>query len=448
MQEKPRLNNLQLTNMSIGFFGIQFGWSLQMANMSAIFEYLGAQPEQIPILWLAGPITGLLVQPVIGSLSDRTWGWLGRRRPYFLTGAIASSLALIAMPNVSALWMAAVLLWILDTGANVSMEPFRAFVGDLLPNSQHTQGYAMQSLFIGLGAVTASSLPWLLNHSQWLESVSHPDHAVPFIIKLAFYLGASAFLGTVLWTVFTTQEYPPSEADLAASQQADSGFFSLGKAIAAAVGSMPATMRQLAWVQLFSWMGLFCIFIYFPPAIAHNVFGAETQTSTGYTAGIAWAGVCLALADGVCCLFSFLLAPLVRRWGHALIYAFCLGCGAIALVSLAFVHTPTDVLFAMVGLGIARAGILALPYAMLVGVLPLQQLGIYMGLFNAFIVIPQIIAALGFGWLLSHWFHHNLISILVMGGGLMFVGALLALRVETPLVEPSIEPTLSSSDSA
>src|SRR5450432_3581436 len=206
--EKPRLRFWQIWNMSFGFFGIQFGWGLQMANVSAIYEYLGARADQIPILWLAAPLTGLIVQPIIGHASDRTWGLLGRRRPYFLAGAILSSIALILMPRSSALWMAAGLLWVLDACINISMEPFRAFVADLLPEFQRTRGFAMQSLFIGLGAVIASALPYLLTNVFQVARSTAPG-TIPFTVRLSFYIGAAAFLGAVLWTIFTTKEYPP-----------------------------------------------------------------------------------------------------------------------------------------------------------------------------------------------------------------------------------------------
>lgn len=400
-----------------------------MANMSAIFEYLGAEAHQIPILWLAGPLTGLIVQPLIGSMSDNTWGWLGRRRPYFLTGAICSSLALIAMPNVSALWMAAGLLWILDTGANVSMEPFRAFVGDILPEQQHTRGYAVQSLFIGLGAVLASSLPWVLSHTQ-LAAVDSGDSAVPLIIKLSFYLGAAVFFGAVLWTVCSTQEYPPEDLEAFRQNRQRFSLISLARSIGSAVYTMPPVMRQLAWVQVFSWLGLFCIFLYFPPAIAHHIFGAESQASAIYTAGIAWAGLCLAIADAICCLVSFVLAPVVHRFGASITYAFCLFFGAVSLISLVLVPNRYWLFLPMVGLGIARSGILALPYSMLARALPPEEIGIYMGLFNAFIVIPQIIAALGFGWVLSHWLDNNLLAVLFIGGSVMLIGAVFSLRIK------------------
>ena len=252
--DKPPRTFWQIWNMSFGFLGIQFGWGLQMANMSAIYEYLGARADQIPILWLAAPLTGLLVQPIIGHASDRTWGQLGRRRPYFLAGAILSSAALILMPRSSALWMAAGLLWVLDACINISMEPFRAFVADLLPEFQRTRGFAMQSLFIGLGAVVASALPYLLTNVFHVGS--RGSGSIPFTVRLSFYIGAAAFLGAVLWTIFTTPEYPPDNLAEFKKQKAErSGLISSAREILTSIGEMPRTMRQLAWVQICTWLG-------------------------------------------------------------------------------------------------------------------------------------------------------------------------------------------------
>src|ERR1700758_4732193 len=270
--QKPQRSLGQLLNMSFGFLGIQFGWGLQMANMSPIYEYLGARADQLAYLWLAAPITGLLVQPIIGHASDRTWGRLGRRRPYFLTGAILSSIALILMPRSSALWMAAGLLWILDASINISMEPFRAFVADLLPEQQRTRGFAMQSLFIGLGAVVASALPWVL--TNWFR-VSGGVHggAIPFTVRLSFYIGAAAFLGAVSWTIFTTREYPPENLEQFQQMKSREGSVtsSVGE-ILKSIAAMPPTMRQLAWVQICTWLAFFCMWLYFPVAVARNVF--------------------------------------------------------------------------------------------------------------------------------------------------------------------------------
>lgn len=313
---KPDRSFWQIWNMSFGFFGIQFGWGLQMANMSAIYEYLGARADQIPILWLAAPLTGLLIQPIIGHASDRTWGRLGRRRPYFLTGAILSSLMLILMPNCAALWMAAGMLWILDASINVSMEPFRAFVADILPEGQRTSGFAMQSLFIGLGAVIASALPWLLTNVFRLQQAAGDARVIPTTVRLSFYIGAAVFLGAVLWTIVTTKEYPPE--DLEAFRKANAqkaGLAANAKEILQAIAEMPDAMRKLGPVQLFTWLGLFCMWLYFPVAVAHNVFGASDPASPLYKAGVEWGGICFAVYSAVCFGFSFVRRRWRESWG-------------------------------------------------------------------------------------------------------------------------------------
>jgi maltose/moltooligosaccharide transporter len=416
--------------MSVGFFGIQFGWGLQMANTSAIFEYLGANAHQIPILWLAAPLTGLIVQPIIGNLSDNTWCALGRRRPYFLVGAIASSIALILMPNAPSLWLAAGTLWLLDTASNVSMEPFRAFVGDLLPPEQRTRGFAMQSLFVGLGAVTASALPWVLSHG-WplLNATAQMD--IPPSVTLSFYIGAAVFLGTVLWTVVTTAETPP--ADMAAFRRQQTrrlGAVRTLVSIKRAIADMPKTMRQLAWVQCFSWLGMYCLFLYFPPAVAHNIFGAVDEASTLYAEGIEWAGLCMAAYNAVCVAVSFVLPQIARQIGRQWTHALCLLCGGIGLLSLMLIHNQYLLLLAMVGVGIAWSSMLAMPYAMLVGSLPPRKGGIYMGIFNFFIVLPEVVASLGFGWVMVTLLHDDRLLAVVVGGASMLLAALLTLRVQ------------------
>src|SRR5678815_2290535 len=275
---RPPLSFWQIWNMSFGFLGIQFGWALQMANMSAIYEYLGADADQIPILWLAAPLTGLIVQPIIGHMSDRTWNRLGRRRPYFLVGALLASFALIAMPNASGLWMAAGLLWVLDASINISMEPFRAFVADLLPPSQRTRGFSMQALFIGLGAVIASMLPWLLSN-VFPVGGDGGAHTIPPAVTVAFYIGAFFFLAAVVWTVVTTREHPPDDMTAFRRMQAEkAGIVAGASEIFHDVIAMPQTMRRLAWVQIFTWLGLFCMWLYFGVAVARNVFGGTPGT--------------------------------------------------------------------------------------------------------------------------------------------------------------------------
>ena len=432
--EKPRLSYWQIWNMSFGFLGIQFGWGLQMANMSAIYEYLGAKADKIPILWLAAPLTGLLVQPVIGHLSDHTWNRLGRRRPYFLAGALLSSFALVLMPQSSSLWMAAGLLWILDASINISMEPFRAFVADMLPPSQRTQGFSMQSLFIGVGAVVASAMPWILTHVIG-EGSNASQSAIPFTTRVSFYIGSVAFLGCVLWTIFTTKEYPPE--DMAAFQRAKARKQSLVQAlsqgaseIAASIGGMPKTMRQLAVVQLATWLGLFCMWLYFPVAVAHNVFGASDTQSPTYKQGVEWAGMCFAMYSAVCFVFSPALPALAARIGRKGTHTVCLLCGAAGLLSVALVHNYWLLLLSMTGVGVAWASTLSMPYSILAGCLPPSKTGVYMGIFNFFIVIPEIVASLGFGWVMSNVFANDRLKAVIAGGICFIIAALLMQRVQ------------------
>jgi maltose/moltooligosaccharide transporter len=416
-------------NMSFGFLGIQFGWGLQMANMSAIYEYLGAKPDQIPMLWLAAPLTGLLVQPIIGHLSDRTWSpRFGRRRPYFLVGAILSSLALLAMPNSGSLWMAAGLLWILDASINISMEPFRAFVADLLPPTERTRGFAMQSFFIGLGAVIASALPWMM--TNWFGVGASTPGTIPTTVRLSFYIGSAAFFGAVLYTILTTGEKPP--ADLAAFKRekaASAGIAAAARDILAAVKAMPDTMRQLALVQISTWLGLFCMWLYFPVAVATNVFGAPDPSSPLYQKGVEWAGVCFGAYSAVCFGFAFFLPPMAKRRGRKGTHAICLLAGAAGLLSVSIITNPTLLLLSMVGVGIAWASTLSMPYSILAGSIPPGKTGIYMGIFNFFIVIPEIIASLGFGWVMSHLLHNNRMAAVVAGGAFLALAALLVTRV-------------------
>jgi maltose/moltooligosaccharide transporter len=437
-RQKPRLGFWQIWNMSFGFLGIQFGWGLQMANMSSIYEYLGAKPDEIPMLWLAAPLTGLIVQPIIGSMSDRTWGFLGRRRPYFLVGAILSSIALVLMPNSSALWMAAGLLWILDASINVSMEPFRAFVADLLPEEQRTEGFAMQSLFIGLGAVVASALPYLMTNLFGVESAGS-DGSIPLNVRLSFYLGACAFFGAVVYTIVTTREYPPD--DLSAFQRrkaASRGLVAGAKEILRAIHEMPSTMRQLSFVQVATWLGLFCMWLYFPVAVARSVFGAPDERSPLYSAGVEWGGICFALYSAVCFGFSFALPRLAAVLGRRNTHSVCLLAGAAGLILVAVIHNKYILLLPMVGVGIAWASILSMPYAILSGSLPPERMGVYMGIFNFFIVIPEIIASLGFGWVMRNLLDNNRLAAVIVGGVVLLLAAVLMQRVqESPVRSPT-----------
>jgi len=435
MIHKPRKSFWQIWNMSFGFLGIQFGWGLQMANMSAIYEYLGATADKIPILWLAAPLTGLIVQPIIGHASDHTWTRLGRRRPYFLTGAILSSCALVLMPRSSVLWMAAGLLWILDASINISMEPFRAFVADLLPEEQRTEGFAVQSMFIGVGAVVASALPWLLTNVFHLSGAAGL-HVIPLTTRLSFYIGAAAFFGAVLWTILTTTEYPPD--DLEAFRQQKQQKRSIGdhaRELFAEIKGMPPTMRQLGPVQFLTWLGLFCMWLYFSITVAHNVFGASDPSSPAYKDGVEWAGICFGVYSAVCAIFSLWLPKIAKKISRKHTHSLCLLCGALGLLSVGVIHDKNLLVLSMTGVGIAWASTLAMPYAILAGSLPPGKTGVYMGIFNFFIVTPEIIASVGFGWVMLHVLHNNRLAAVVAGGVFMALAAVLMQRVVDPGAE-------------
>jgi maltose/moltooligosaccharide transporter len=497
VRPKPRLTFWEIWNMSFGFLGIQFGFALQNANVSRIFETLGAKVEDIPILWIAAPVTGLLVQPIIGYFSDRTWNRLGRRRPYFLGGALLASLALIAMPNSPALWVAAGMLWIMDASINISMEPFRAFVGDNLASSQRTTGFAMQSFFIGTGAVVASLLPWLLTN-QFGVANEAPAGAIPDSVRLSFYLGAAVFFLAVVWTVVKSKEYSPEETASFVENQAREGFarerrsreefaqngrrqvrlgwilLALGALLSAwlareriyqvmilsvliaVVGvlliaggflqrggrydngfvtilndflDMPRTMRQLAWAQFFSWFALFAMWIYTTPAVTSHIYGTTDTASALYNEGANWVGVGFAAYNGVAALVAFAIPPLARWSSPKVAHVICLICGALGLLSIYFITDPRMLLGSMVGVGIAWASILAMPYAILTGSLPPSKLGYYMGVFNFFIVIPQIVAAAILGFLVRRFFGGEAINALLIGGASLLLAAALMFRV-------------------
>ncbi|MEY3404982.1 MAG: MFS transporter [Cyclobacteriaceae bacterium] len=420
----------QIWNMSIGFLGIQFGWSLQMANMGPIYEYLDATPEEIPMLFLAAPLTGLIIQPIVGYLSDRTWHpTYGRRRPYFMIGAILSTLCLILMPNSSALWMAAGLLWILDSSINISMEPFRAYVADQLPEEKRTSGFSMQSFMIGIGASVASALPWIFRNWFGISDATS-ESGIPLTVVYSFYAGAAAFFIAVFYTVFTTKETPPADIEAFRKHNRESQGFLVGvKSIFSAISHMPRTMRQLALVQFFTWPGLFLMWFYYAPAVARNVFGASDSSDPLYTRGVEFAGVTLSFYNIVTFLFAFLLPPLAARLGRNITHALCLTAGAAGLISVAFVSEPSMLFLSMTGVGIAWTSILAMPYAMLSGSIPEDKIGVYMGIFNFFIVLPEIIASLTFGWIMSNLLDNNRLTAVMIGGVLMLVAAICSLLV-------------------
>lgn len=570
--QKPRLSFWQLWNMSFGFLGIQFGFALQNANVSRIFETLGADPGNLALYWLAAPVTGLVVQPIIGYLSDRTWHpYWGRRRPFFFIGAILATIALFVMPNSPALWIAIGMLWIMDASINISMEPFRAFVGDKLPSEQRTAGFAMQSFFIGIGAVVASVLPYVF--TNWLGiSNEAPEGVIPDSVKYSFYIGAIAFIGAVCWTVFTTKEFPPEDmASFEKEKMQSAGFWKGVKEILAGFNNMPKTMIQLAWVQFFSWLALFAMWIYATPGVTSHMYNMKInsdqlaqlsaiydgldandgedaakyerigeklayvaarleqkdemslevdftnyflsnriipevailatfeealpqvdKSAVGYQAvadelaqlrvqldklgtledrisyqtanffitthsdalpasvdqeklalvnhlkliqkeyndGGNWVGNAFGMYNGIAALVAFLLPLLAGRIGRKKTHSFALLMGAVGLASIYLIKDPNLLLVSMIGVGIAWASILSMPYAILAGALPTDKMGYFMGVFNFFIVIPQIVAALILGFLISNFFWGEPIYALLLGGASMVLAALLVVNVD------------------
>jgi maltose/moltooligosaccharide transporter len=503
---RPRLSRLAIWNMCVGFFGIQIGFGLQNANTSRIFQTLGAEVDSLAILWIAAPLTGLIVQPIIGHFSDKTWGPLGRRRPYFLFGAIATTVALVFMPNAPVLWMAAATLWIMDAAINVTMEPFRAFVGDNLPEEQRATGYAMQSFFIGTGAVFASCLPWLL--SQIGVANTAPEGVVPDSVRISFYVGAAFMLTAVLWTVFSTKEYSPEQIDafegaraepLAHEAMRPASRYMSGGLLWLAVGAlaflavwfvrdqaaalpaeiedwrkavgkelyvlagfvggfgalqvlvagmrraarsnglteilddmfgMPETMRGLAVVQFFSWFALFAMWIYTTAAVTAVHFGSSDTTSAAYNEGADWVGVLFGVYNGVAALVAFGLPVLARRIGKRGAHAVALAMGGLGLIGIFLIRDPQMLWLPMVGVGIAWASIVSMPYAILCSAVPGRKMGVYMGVFNIFIVVPQLVAATLLGLMLNALFQSQAIWALVVGGVSFFIAAAMSLRVK------------------
>lgn len=428
--KKPKLSFWQIWNMSFGFLGIQFGFALQNANVSRIFETLGANQDELPILWLAAPVTGLLVQPIIGYYSDRTWHpkW-GRRRPFFAVGAILASIALFLMPNSTTLWMAALMLWIMDASINVSMEPFRAFVGDMLPNEQRTDGFAMQSFFIGIGAVVASALPYIFTNWLGVSNVA-AEGVIPDSVKWSFYVGGFAYFFAVLWTVIKTEEYPPDDLEKLKAENASMGVFGGLLESFKGISKMPKVMVQLAVVQFFSWFALFAMWIYTTSAVTSHVYGASDASSALYNEGADWVGICFAAYNGIAALAAFMLPKLAKMTSRRMTHLIALFCGGLGLMSVYFISDPNLLMVSMIGVGIAWASILSMPYAMLSSRLPAEKMGYFMGVFNFFIVIPQIVAAVILGFLLKTFFGNVAIYALVIGGVSMILAGLLCLGVD------------------
>ena len=425
--QKPRLSFWQIWNMSFGFLGIQFGWGLQLANMSPIYKYLHAEESTLPYLWLAGPITGLIIQPIIGSMSDRTWNRLGRRRPYFLAGAVLASIALFFMPDSSNLWMAAGLLWILDASINITMEPFRAFVADNLPEEQRTLGFVMQSFFIGIGQTLANGLPYLFTY---LGVVGVMATGIPHSVDYSFKIGAAVFLIAVLWTVVSTSEYPPEDMEAFDRMKRERKGVVAGFAeIFSSVAEMPSTMKQLAVVQFFTWFALPCMWQFFSLAIARHVFLAPDETSPLFARATEWGGLCFAVYNVVCFVIAFLLPSLAKKTSRKTVHIIALVCGGIGLISVLFVTNKWVLFGSMAGVGIAWASILSMPYVMLSTAVPPARMGVYMGVFNLFIVIPQIVMSLIVPNIFNNVLGGDPRNAVVLGGISLLVAAVTVLGV-------------------
>ena len=441
MQQKPRLSFWQIWNMSFGFLGIQFGWGLQLANMSPIYKYLHADESSLPYLWLAGPITGLLIQPIIGSMSDRTWNRLGRRRPYFLTGAILASAALFFMPNSSAVWMAAGMLWILDASINITMEPFRAFVADKLPEEQRTLGFVMQSFFIGIGQTLANALPYLFTA---LGVVGVMASGIPISVEYSFKIGAVVFLLAVLWTVFTTKEYPPEDMEAFERMKREKKGIGAGFAeIFSSVAEMPKTMKQLAVVQFFTWFALPCMWQFFGIAVARHVFLAPDEKSPLFASGTEWGGLCFAAYNVVCFVIAFLLPWLAKVTNRKTVHAIALACGGLGLISVYFIQSKWMLFLSMAGVGIAWASILSMPYVILSTAIPARRMGVYMGVFNLFIVIPQIVMSLIIPNIFNNILGGDPLNVVVLGGISLLIAAATVMVVQDKLRTVPIDDVIS-----
>lgn len=425
---KSKMHFWQIWNMSFGFLGVQYAFGLQQANMSPIYRYLGAEEADIPWLWLAGPITGLLIQPVIGSMSDRTWHkrW-GRRRPYFIIGALLTSFALVLMPQSTELWMAASLLWLLDAAANVTMEPFRALVADKLPESQRSLGYAMQSFFVGLGQTLANTMPLVLTAIGISTVVAEGSgQHIPDFVKFSFYIGAFAILVSVAVTVFTTTEQKPAYLDEPSLK--DRRLFEFREMVAA-FKEMPKAMRDLWWVKFFTWFGLPLMWQYLALSLARHCFNAPDSHSPGFEEGVKWANLGLAVFNVLCFLFSLLIPLLSRKIQPRYIHAGALALGGIGFISMLYTVDPYHVLAGMALVGIAWASIMSLPYMMLSSSVPENRMGVYMGIFNMFIVIPQIINMVTVPFIYNSLLKGDPRNALVLAGISLLCAALASTRV-------------------
>ena len=431
MIKQKKMAFWDIWNMTFGFLGIQFGLALQNANVSRILQSFGADVNHLSLFWIAAPLTGMIVQPIIGHYSDQTWTRLGRRRPFFLAGALMASLSLFLMPNapalapyISPMFIGAGILMIMDASINVAMEPFRALVADLLPSEQRTLGFSIQTSLIGVGAVLGAILPYVLTNWLGMSNVPEPDKGllVADNVKYAFYIGAVVLLGSVLWTVIKTKEYPPADGQKPQKQP----FWQIGKDFM----NIPKTMKQLGVVQFFSWFALFSMWVYMVPAVADHMYGTTDNASKAYANAGDWVGILQGVYNGVAAIFAFLLPWIAGKISRKGTHALTLLLGAAGFLSFYFIQDPHMLVFPMVGIGIAWAGILAMPYAILAGALPAHKMGVYMGIFNFFITIPQIFNGLIGGVMVKYLYQGKTIFAMVFSGICLLIAAVSVLFVQ------------------
>jgi maltose/moltooligosaccharide transporter len=436
---KPKFSFFQILSLSMGFMGIQFGYALQNANASRILQSFGADIEQLSWFWLAAPITGMIIQPIIGHYSDHTWTKLGRRRPFFLVGAVLAAIALVLMPNAGvfagvlpAMFIGAGFLMIMDASFNVAMEPFRALVADMLPVDQSTLGFSIQTFLIGIGAVIGSWLPYVLAEWMGISKVA-VNGGIPANVVFSFYIGAAVMILTILWTVVTTKEYSPEEmsqfhSDKDEIQEDKVKFSNIFRDIAA----MPKTMKQLGVVQFFTWIALFGMWVFTTPAVAQHVYGlavGDTHSLKYQEAGN-WVGIIFGVYNAVAMFYALLLPVIAHKIGRKLTHSISLVAGAVGLLSIYFISSPTTLIFSMLGIGMAWGSILSMPYAILAPALPVRKIGIYMGIFNIFITIPQILNGLFVGMIVKRVFDSHAIYALIMSGCFLLFAAISVLWVE------------------
>lgn len=435
---KPRLSFGQIVNMSFGFLGIQFGFALQNGNASRILQTFGADVEHLSLFWLAAPITGMIVQPIIGHYSDRTWNRLGRRRPYFLTGALLAALALIFMPNSAMLaavlppiMVGAGMLMIMDASFNVAMEPFRALVADNLPDEQRSTGFSVQTFLIGIGAVLGSWLPYVLGEYFGIAKTAAAGH-VPDNVIYSFYCGAFVLAATLIWTVITTREYSPEEHSRFSPEEVPADEKKGLLSIFSDFSRMPRTMAQLGVVQFFSWFALFSMWVFTTPAVVHHIYKvpAGDTSSELYATGANWVGVLFGVYNGISALYALVLPAVARATSRKMAHALSLAAGGAGLLSMFFIQDPDWLLLSMVGVGLAWGSILAMPYAILSSSIPARKMGVYMGIFNFFITFPQIVNGFFGGAIVKHFFDGEAIYAIVLAGIFMLCGAVSVLYVQ------------------